>query len=422
VAAVLAGCASLAWAQTTEVQPRIARLVKTLGHDSYQARRAADLELLQLGDEGLRQLNQAAQSPDLEVRLRALNLLERIAVMRLWEPTTISLSAREAKLTEILAQCGQQTGNHIFVGEPYGEFTNKPVTYHAGRKPYWHVLDDLARLTDNRVRVHFDTRMPGVVLISGDAGKFPTAYAGPIRAQITSARRAFTEDLDYDQAASEVSHSFQLNVQMLWEDRFRLVAYGCLPEVIEARTDTGVNVAAPHSSFGGWNVASPGTRQVSSELKLNPPPANATRFSVLRLKWSLIALGDLAIAELDHPSSGAALHADGLTAKVVTFDRQTPGRVELTLLISRDLAVPDPPEIMFQENGIELLDSQLRAFQLQSQQHSMTDRGVEFKLAFLADNPTAAPARLRIAYPKLRSRRDLEIVFRDVPLPSQKPK
>jgi len=266
VAWVLACCAPLVWAQPPEDPPRVARLVKTLGNDNYQARRAADLELLELGDEGRRQLEEAAQSPDLEVRLRALNLLERIAVTQLWEPTMVTLSAKEAKLTDILAQSGQQTGNHIFVGDPYGEFTNKPVTYRAEKKPYWQVLDDLARLTGNRVRTHYDTRMPGVVFASGNAAKYPTAYAGPLRVQVTSARRTFSEDLDYEQIASDVSHSFQLNVQMLWEDRFRLVAYNSQPEIVEAKTDTGVAVVAPSSSFGGWNVVSPGTRQISASI------------------------------------------------------------------------------------------------------------------------------------------------------------
>lgn len=414
-------CTALAQAQAPSEQPRVARLVKSLGNDSFQTRRAADLELLQLGEEGRRQLEVAAQSSDLETRLRALNLLERIAVTRLWEPTTITLSASNSNLSEVLSQCAQQTGNHILAGTAYGEFTNKPVTYEAREKPYWEVLDELARLSDNRLRIHYDTHSPGIVVTTGNAGKYPTAYAGPIRAQLTSARRTFTEDLDYEHSNSQVAHSFQLNVQMLWEDRFRLVAYGCQPEIIEAVADTGATVAVPRNSFSGWNIASPGTRQVTAELKMNPPPAHAKRFSVLRLKWGLIALGGMATVELEQPHAGSELHADGLSARILAFDHQPSGRVEMTLLIARALAVPDPPDILFQENEIELYDQNNVPFRPQSQQHSLTHRGVEFKLAFLTDSPTAIPAKLRVTYPKHRSRRELELVFRDVPLPSQLP-
>ena len=408
-------------AQPPEDAPRVARLVKTLGADEFTARRAADQELLKLGPEGRRQLEEAAASTDPEIRLRALNLLERIAVVRLWEPTNVTIKATDDKVSSVLTACAQQTGNHVFVGDPYGEFTNLPVSVDFREKQYWPALDELARLTGNHVRVHYDSRMPGVVVAAGASGKYPTAYAGPVRAQITSARRVFIEELDYEQFNSEITHTFQLNLQMMWEDRFRLVAYGAQPEVIEAKTDTGVTINGPQPSAGGWNVASTSTRQVTASLRLNPPPAAATKLSMLRLKWGLVALGDMAIADLADPKPNAELHHEGLTLKVVSCDRQPTGRVELTLLVSRDIAVPDPPEILFQENVIELLDPQGRPLRPQSQSHTLTDRGVEFRLAFLGDSASAVPAKLRFAYPKLRSRRDLEIVFRDVPLPVEQP-
>lgn len=407
-------------AQTDE-SPRVARLVKTLGSDEFAARRAADLELLKLGPESRRQLEDAARSADPEIRLRALNLLERISVVRLWEPGKISLQATDDKVDRLLAMCAEQTGNHVFVGDPYSEFINGPVTVQLQEKPYWQALDELASLTGNHVRPHYDSRMAGVVIATGAAGKYPTAYAGPVRAQITSARRVFIEEFDYEQPSSEVTHTFQLNLQMMWEDRFRLAAYGAQPEVVEAITDTGVAVGGPPATSSGWNIASSSTRQVSANLRLNPPPVSARKLSVLRLKWSLVALGEMAIADIESPAMNSESHHDGLTLKVLAFERQPTGRVELTLVASRNLAVPDPPDILFQENVIELLDSQGKAFRQQSQNHSLTERGVEFRLAFLGENAGATPAKLRFTYPKLRSRRDLEIVFRDVPLPVQHP-
>lgn len=415
-----AGAVDSILAQTDE-SPRVARLVKTLGSDEFAARRAADRELLKLGPEGRQQLEDAASAADPEIRLRALNLLERIAVVRLWEPGRISLQVTDNKVDHVFAKLAEQTGNHVFVGEPFGEFVNVPVTVELQEKPYWQALDELAMLTGNHVRPHYDSRMAGVVIAAGAAGKYPTAYAGPVRAQITSARRVFIEEFDYEQPASDVTHTFQLNLQMMWEDRFRLAAYGAQPEVVEAITDTGVAVAGPPATSSGWNIASSSTRQVTASLKLNPPPASAKQLSVLRLKWSLVALGEMANADIESPATGSELHRDGLTLKVIAFERQPTGRVELTLLASRNLAVPDPPDVLFQENVIELLDPQGKPFRQQSQNHSLTDRGVEFRLAFLGENASMAPARLRFTYPKLRSRRDLEIVFRDVPLPVERP-
>ena len=40
---------------------------------------------------------------------------------------------------------------------------------------------------------------------------------------VTHARRVFAEELDYEQLEAEQSHTFQLDLQAMWEDRFRLV-------------------------------------------------------------------------------------------------------------------------------------------------------------------------------------------------------
>ena len=412
-------CTTPLFAQPSDDTPRVARLVKSLGADDYAARRAADLELLRLGDDGRRQLEAAAKSEDPEVRLRALNLLERIAVVRLWEPTSITIEAAEQKVSTVFAACSQQTGNHIFVGNPYGDFTDAVVSVRFQDKPYWQALDALARQTGNRLRVHYDSRMSGVVVAKGVAGDFPTAYSGPVRAQIISARRAFSEELDYEDASSEVTHTFQLNLQLMWEDRFRLVAYGAQPEVVEARTDTGVHVSGPPAASEGWNVASPSTRQVTASLKLNPPPAAANKLSLLRLRWNMIALGEMTSILLDHPRAKSELHREGVSLAILAFERQLTGRIEMTVLVSRSTTIPGPPEILFQENTIELLDAEGRALKQQSQHHTLTERGVEFRLAFQGDS-ASEPAQLRFTYPRIRSRRNLEIIFRDVPLPLAK--
>jgi hypothetical protein len=208
---------------------------------------------------------------------------------------------------------------------------------------------------------------------------------------------------------------------MLWEDRFRLAAYGTEPEVVEAKTDTGVTLGVPQSSAGGWNVASPGTRQLSATLKLNPPPTTASKLSQLRLKWNLVALGDMAIAEVSNPAANVELHQDGFYLKILAYDRQANGRIEMRLLIAREIAAPDPPEIQFQENTIELLAADTEPLKCQSQTHTLTDAGVEFHLTFNANRNPSTPESLRVIYPRFRSRRNLEITFTDVPLPSKRP-
>ncbi len=73
-------------------------------------------------------------------------------------------------------------------------------------------------------------------------GRFPTAYAGPLRAQVTGAVRSFSEKLDYGEGPSQKLHTFELEISVLWEDRFHLVAYRPQPTLVRAVTDTGVSL------------------------------------------------------------------------------------------------------------------------------------------------------------------------------------
>jgi hypothetical protein len=43
------------------------------------------------------------------------------------------------------------------------------------------------------------------------------------------------------------------------------------------------------------------------------------------------------------------------------------------------------------------------------------------KLSYTGESAESAPKLLRFNYPRIRSQRDLEIVFRNVPLPAGRP-
>jgi hypothetical protein len=99
----------------------------------------------------------------------------------------------------------------------------------------------------------------------------------------------------------------------------------------------------------------------------------------------------------------------------------------VVLIVSRDRAPPEPAEVVFQENEVDLFDATGRVLRVQSQTHQFVRRGLEIRLqcgAYSSGTDTPAvdrPALLRLIYPRLRSRRSLELVFRDVPLPTARP-
>ena len=99
----------------------------------------------------------------------------------------------------------------------------------------------------------------------------------------------------------------------------------------------------------------------------------------------------------------------------------TGARWVASVLVARDLVCPDPQEVLLEENTVELFDVEGRPFRASLQSKVLTDEGARIKITFQAPMSDAKPHRLRLTYPRIRTQRDLEIVFRNVPLPVAKP-
>jgi hypothetical protein len=405
----------------SDPQIRVARLVRQLGAADFVQRQQADDQLSRLGPRGRASLEEATQDPDVEVRLRAKRLLDRLKLEDLWAAAQVRLQARGEPASKILASLATQSGNHIHVGDPYGNFADATLDMDDTTVGYWQAVDEICARTGNRIRPHYDMHTPGVVVSAGAAGNYPRAYGGPVRAQITGATRVFIEALNYEEQKAELTHSFQISLQFMWEDRFHIVGYAVQPELIEAVTDNKVVVSSSQSAGGGWNATSRGLRQVSANLKLNPVPVSAKTFEVFRIKWGLIAVGEAATLDVPEIELEKQYSQDDLAVKIEAIEKQPMSKYTVSLTVLRDLAMPDPQEVVFQEYEAELFDHQGRAFRLQSQTHALTDRGVQLKLVYTGETAESEPKSMKLHYPRLRARRDLELVFRNVPLPVGKP-
>jgi hypothetical protein len=403
----------------TEV--RVARLIKDLGARNFTERESAQVQLRKLGGQTRAQLEQALHDADPEVRLRAAQVLEQLKVDAIWEPSRVTYRAAGETASKILLAIAEQSGNHIHVGDPYGTFAEKPIDVDYHDACYWEAVDDICQKTGNRLRPHYDMHTPGVVVSAGAPGDFPRAYAGPVRAQITSVKRQFIEELNYEENKSELTHSFHVNLQFNWEDRFHIVGYAAQPELVEGVTDNHVIISAAQPAGGGWNATTRGLRQVTATLKLNPIPVSAGSLATFTVRWGLAAVGEPATLELARLESGAAQSQDDVAARIESIDKQSVGKYLVTLTVQRDLAMPDPYEIVFREYDVDLVDTKGRAFRVQNLSPALTERGVQLRITFQGETVDSEPKLLRLHYPRLRARRDVRLTFRDVPLPVGKP-
>jgi hypothetical protein len=400
---------------------RVARLIRELAHPNYAQRQAADRELAGMGDPTRAALQAALADEDLEVRLRAKRLLDRLDLEALWAGSRITVSARDEPAAKVLTAIAAQSGNHVHIGDPYGSFNEKKLNVDYQQVPYWQAIDELCAQTGNRARPHYDMHTPGVVVSAGAAGHFPRAYGGPVRGQITTARRMFIEELSYEEQKAELTHSFQFTLQITWEDKFRIVGYATQPELVAAVTDNQAIVSAVQNGGGGWTATSRGLRQVTGTLKLNPVPISARSLATLQVKWGLIAIGEPAVLEINQPQEGQSYAQDDVSLRVESLEWQSASKYIVSVGVVRDMALPEPTEVLFQEYELEAVDAEGRAFRTQNQTHSLTENGVQLKLTVIGESAESKPRSLKLSYPRLRAKRDVLLTFRDVPLPVSRP-
>jgi len=402
---------------------RVAALIRQLGSLQYSQRKAAFAELAHLGRAGRPQLAvAAARADDLEVRLQAQRLLRELNVERLWAASRVAVQADQTPLPEVIYRLGADSGNWLQIVEKGQEqLVQKSVSLAVSDGRFWPVLDTLCRQTEMRVRPRAE---PSGVCLRVEPSRDvqpPTAYAGSIRARLVSARRRLTQSLDFEQDDVDQEHRFEMQLQAHWEAHLRPVAYGSQPLPVRILDEQGHRLtwpgdaSRPHDS--GWEIVTRGDHQMIAAVALPPPPMAAQKLSLLELSWPIVAVGDVAEVEIPDPSAGKSFDRDDVQVDLEQFDRRPGNRYLVRLRIRRDLVLPEPRQVLLHENAVELLSGDGRPFYQQSRTAELVDGGARLRITFRPPEPELEAAALKVAYPRLRSRREISLIFRDVPLP-----
>ena len=253
---------SALFAQPPADTPRVARLVRDLGADSFAVRTQASEELAKLGATARREIELAIRSDDPEVRLRAKDLLRAIKVHELWGAGRFTCPNKPTPAAQLLRSLAEQTGNHVLVGDQFGTFQDSPVQFEFCRSRL--LADDRRALSPNGQPLP-----PALLTVACPAWWWwqahgpaaPGVHRSGARAHHERPAAPFNEELSYEDARSEKTHTFQLNLEMTWEDRFKLVAYRSQLEVVEAHADAGPGAGGGlrlPAAAGTWPAAARG--------------------------------------------------------------------------------------------------------------------------------------------------------------------
>jgi hypothetical protein len=104
-----------------------------------------------------------------------------------------------------------------------------------------------------------------------------------------------------------------------------------------------------------------------------------------------------------------------------SLERRDRDRMEVSCVVSREVSLPDPAEILFQEYRLEMQDGEGRAWRSQGSSFLLTDRGVQVRTTFVRDGEQGEPKSLVLRYPGIRAQRDVEFIFLNLPLPHSRP-
>jgi len=320
-----------------------------------------------------------------------------------------------------LALISKQTGNTVTT-TGYRGFTDFTTRLSPQPTTYWSAIEALCRQGKYRIEIPYNAKR-GIVLVDGLPTKYPTVHTGPLRVVIKSAQRVYRKDHDYEDDKAEITNTFKLSLEMMWEDKFPLIAYKTIPTVQEAVTDRGTKLRST-ADRDTWQVVKSdnSTKKVRVELNMWPPSIAAKELTTLTLGWELLALGKPHTLIVEDIDTLKTYHHNDLQLMVESTIYKDNNKWEITVVTSRGIALPKKKDVAYHENRFEFYDKHDRPMKQQEQQNlSISDLGtVKVKLT-VAGTKDQRPHKLKLLYPSFRDKRTILIPFKNIPLPTFKP-
>ena len=407
---------------------RVAHLIDRLGSSSFARRQAAERALLELDEPPITPLEKAVAGTDPEVSLRAEKLLNELKTRRMWSPSMIQQASGDQLASEILRNAATESGNRLAFGGRFDNFVDRKIQVLPGRAPYWQVVDHVCRQTNNHLSFRRQPETGATVIVAGAPGKHPVAYAGPLRVFLKQARREFSESLDYEDRALDLKHTFAIDIATNWETRCRLLAHRSEAYVVAAVTDSGQRLLAAPGTSGGWNVVPVGAGQVETTLRLQPPSVAASQLAKLHLRWELVAASDMQTIDITDMETPRVYRRDDVELVFEGVEKVSDTRYEASIVVKRAAFITELKGLAETHHEIGMIDDHKQSMSVHSRstENSSTSRrktpflvqGTRIVTSFVADKPERKPASIHFRYPKIRSLKAVDIVFRDVPLPS----
>ncbi len=203
-----------------EDQDEIGKVVADLGHDEPAVREEASRVLVFYRERAVAALTAALQSPDTEVRVRAQQALDDIALDRKIGPSAwVRLPEGESSVEALLREIARQGGRTIDRGEVV--LDGKSYDGPRGWMAIWEAIDRLTRAADCRYAMRFSRC---IRLMAGPAPTTPVVYDGRIRIDVLGALDLSPRGVHWCKTRGLPPRPSMLRVAVRWEPGIAVLA------------------------------------------------------------------------------------------------------------------------------------------------------------------------------------------------------
>lgn len=326
------------------------RLVRELGAEDFETREAAQRRLLEIGPPAESAVRAVADSADAEQRIRARAILDEFRKEVKWAPSRVTLRVENMPTIEALTAVSKETDNAINLARSSAPPDVKVTANFEGR-PYWEVVDELARQGRVAIRFYDDPFQAGLVVAPGLTRSPPTSYEGPFRLRLVNFNRSLSVSADFVDDEKDRQDALQLGFDLTWEPKFKLCRYAGWPRVIEAISDTGENLARPIRSKNALMHIYRRTRSVSFTASLKSPEKPIREIKKIRVDLDLAAAMEYETLALESMTVGQSDRRAGYELELIAF-KESEERFEMMIDWSR-------PRPFDRINAIDLVDEHL---------------------------------------------------------------
>jgi hypothetical protein len=398
-------------ARAGELPPeRIAPLMEQLGVGGFDARQAAELELLSLGTDALLPLRRFVRATqDAEMRRRAQGVVEAIEDMAGIAPTRVSLKAQGLPLSIVLNDLTEQTGFQMTLNR--GGRVEPPVTLEVVRQPLWMVLRELSRQTGWGITRGQSNRRPTFTFAQGGRlfGEAPVADAGCLLVMVR--RVELAETLEYGSSAAP-NRQLRVMLSLFPDPRLNLTQVASGLEQVRAVDDRGLSLALPAAAPPGMMrlAATAASWDVTVPLAVRP---DAGRTVDLQAGVRISVPAATETWESNQLALGTHQFGGGATAEVTNLSRA--GNNYTIRVAVTGMAPPAENAI---ERAVRLVDDQGADLAGTTSLSNTSTNSFQLSATFNAaeGGTVRRPARMLIALPTVR---EMPIAFEllGVPLP-----